>query len=184
MTWGPGGTFFVADAGNHKVRQFSGVNPSSTATTYAGSGAQGYAGDGGMAVAAHLDSPRGLAWVPGLGLLIAEAAGRIRLVQASDDRIFKVAGCAAACGWGEGVPAQAATMWFINDVAADDDGNLFYGGYADDAVRQAEVELLALPARWHSGSGDPDASRGRVGDFYLDTATGISIRRRAFRRGR
>ena len=51
------GNLYIADYGNNLVRM---VGPDGTITTVAGSGAEGYQGDGGPAVKARLYAPRNL----------------------------------------------------------------------------------------------------------------------------
>ena len=63
------GGFLIADAGNHVVRR---VAPDGTISTVAGTGVDGYAGDGGPATDALLDAPDDLATVPDGGYLIAD----------------------------------------------------------------------------------------------------------------
>ena len=45
------GSLYVADTGNHRIRQ---VTPSGIITTVAGTGSYGYSGDGGPATSAQL----------------------------------------------------------------------------------------------------------------------------------
>ena len=52
------GNIFIADARNHRIRQ---ITPDGIITTIAGSGTQGFLGDGGPATAARLSQPDALA---------------------------------------------------------------------------------------------------------------------------
>ncbi|KPJ62653.1 hypothetical protein AMK68_04655, partial [candidate division KD3-62 bacterium DG_56] len=54
---GPDGSVYVADCSHHRIRK---VDPQGVITTVAGTGLQGYSGDGGPATAATLDNPRGV----------------------------------------------------------------------------------------------------------------------------
>ena len=74
----PGGGFVIADTGNDRVR----LVRSGTITTVAGSGAEGFSGDGGPATAAELDQPKAVAVTADGSLLIGDAVNnRIRRVQ-------------------------------------------------------------------------------------------------------
>ena len=52
------GNLYIADDGHHRIRK---VNPSGIITTVAGTGAQGFSGDGGAATSAQLWRPSGVA---------------------------------------------------------------------------------------------------------------------------
>lgn len=76
---GPDGSLFIADTENHVVRCVD--FRSSTILTIAGTGAPGFSGDGGPALAARLRSPYGLAFDPGGSLYIVDTMNnRIRRV--------------------------------------------------------------------------------------------------------
>ena len=74
------GNLFIADQGNHRIRLVDGNT--GLITTVAGNGVAGFAGDGGPATSARLNSPRDVA-VDGAGnLFIAcEDNNRIRRVE-------------------------------------------------------------------------------------------------------
>lgn len=85
----PGGGFLVSDEYNSRVRR---VWPSGRITTVAGTGKEGFAGDGGRAIRAKLDDPVGVAYTPGGGFLIADLGNwRVRRVW-PNGRITTVAG--------------------------------------------------------------------------------------------
>ena len=70
------GNWYVADTGNHRIRK---IAASGIITTVAGTGEPGGNGDGGPALLAQLNAPRGLAFDALRNLLIADSAnGRIR----------------------------------------------------------------------------------------------------------
>jgi hypothetical protein len=74
------GGFLIADTSNQRVRR---VSPGGTITTVAGTGAFGFSGDGGSAIAAQLNFPRGVAATGEGGFLIVDNNNnRIRFVDA------------------------------------------------------------------------------------------------------
>ncbi len=77
---GPDGSLYIADSANHRVRRIA----SGSITTVAGNGTQGFSGDSGVATAAALDTPSGLA-ISTAGLLyIADTHNhRVRVVNTS-----------------------------------------------------------------------------------------------------
>jgi sugar lactone lactonase YvrE len=85
IEFGPDGRLYVADEYNHRVLAF---DPATGATTtIAGTGAPGFSGDGGLATAAALDRPVGLAFDPDGNLYISDMNNsRIRVVYEASKR--------------------------------------------------------------------------------------------------
>jgi DNA-binding beta-propeller fold protein YncE len=72
------GNLYIADLFNHRIRK---VDISGTITTFAGTGIQGYTGDGGPATAAAIDHPLGVAVNPSGEVFIADNSEVIRKVD-------------------------------------------------------------------------------------------------------
>jgi sugar lactone lactonase YvrE len=80
MEIGPDGNLYFADTDNNKVRMID--LTTGVITTVAGTGAEGYSGDGGPAVDAALNRPFGVAFDPNGDLYISDTFnGRIRKVK-------------------------------------------------------------------------------------------------------
>ena len=71
------GTLYIADYGNHRVRQ---VTRDGVIITVAGTGSAGYGGDGGPATAAQLNRPCG----------VVDDAGTLYIVDDYNDRVRQV----------------------------------------------------------------------------------------------
>ena len=85
----PVGNLYVSDAADHRVRR---VTPAGIITTVAGTGVQGFSGDGGPAGAAQLNSPYGLVF-DGTGNLYIADLGNARVRRVTPDgTITTVAG--------------------------------------------------------------------------------------------
>ncbi len=118
----PSGELYIADSGNERIRR---VDPSGTISTMAGTGVPGYSGDGGPAVAAQFDGPRGLAGDGAGNLYVADDNNnRIRRIDPSGV-ITTVAGTGAADFSGDGGPARSAQLNHPRGVAVDGRGNVF-----------------------------------------------------------
>ncbi|MEZ4366949.1 MAG: DUF4215 domain-containing protein [Kofleriaceae bacterium] len=103
-----GGRLFIADTGNHRVRVVD--LGTGVILPLAGTGVEGYGGDGGDAQLATLSEPRGLV-VDGDRLYIADTGNHaIRVVSLSDGSIKALAGDGVAGFSGDGGAAAAARL--------------------------------------------------------------------------
>ena len=68
----------MADTGNHRVRR---IDVSGSIETLAGTGGQGYSGDGGQATLARLDTPLGVA---------VDAVGNVYLADTGNHRVRRI----------------------------------------------------------------------------------------------
>ncbi len=105
-------------------------------STVAGTGTAGFAGDGGAATSAQLNSPLGVAASADGGFLIADASNhRVRRVSPAGT-ISTVAGTATAGFAGDGGPATSAQLNFPVGVAASADGGFLIADNGNDRVRK------------------------------------------------
>jgi hypothetical protein len=111
------GGFLLSDIAADRVRQ---VAPNGTITTVAGTGAQGYSGDGGPAVQAQLSGPAGLAPAPGGGFFVS-VYNYLRRVDAGGI-IAPWAGDGHNGDAGDDGPALIAQLWGSHDIAARPNG--------------------------------------------------------------
>jgi DNA-binding beta-propeller fold protein YncE len=131
------GNLFIADSGNHRIRK---VSPDGTITTVAGSRPEdprngGYAGDGGLALQARLNNPRGIVVDSAGNLFIADIGNdRVRKVS-PDGTITTVAGGGSAEP-GDGGPATTAALHYPWGVTIDGAGNLFIAEFGSHRVRK------------------------------------------------
>ncbi|SNT00370.1 Sugar lactone lactonase YvrE [Granulicella rosea] len=132
------GDLFLADAHNHRVRRVDAV--SGVITTFAGTGAAGSAGDGGLATAATLDLPTALALDGAGNLYIADGRShRIRRVAAATGLIATVAGSGEQGFAGDGGLATAAQFDSPGGLAVDAAGNLFIADSHNQRVRRVDA---------------------------------------------
>ncbi len=116
------GNVFIADSNNFRIRR---VTPDGGISTYAGTGAKGYGGDGDDAYRAVLDFPRTIATDDAGNLFIGDNA-RVRRVS-PEGVITTVAGTGVAGYSGDGGPATAATLDPITGLTVDNLGRLYVG---------------------------------------------------------
>ncbi len=130
------GNFYIAAYNQNRVFK---VSASGTITVVAGSGAQGYGGDGvtGGAGNASLYHPFAVT-VDGTGIVYIADQGNcvVRKVDTAKT-ITTIAGIAGSCGYsGDGGKGTAAQIYFPQGVALDASGNLFIGDSANCVVRK------------------------------------------------
>jgi sugar lactone lactonase YvrE len=119
------GNLYIADSGNGCVRKLS---SNGTLTTVAGTGVQGYSGDGGAAASAQLSYPRGIALDSSGNLYIADFGNnRVRKV-ATNGTITTFAGSGVGDSSGDGGPAANAGL-SPQDIAVDSSGNVLIADF-------------------------------------------------------
>ena len=124
-----GGTVYVGDS-TFRVAAYT---PAGKWIQYAGSGAPGFAGDGGPANAATLNAVNDLAADVNGSLYIADGV-RVRRVG-PDTAIRTVAGDGYMHSVGDGEPATAAQLHQPAAIALDSSGNLFIADAGTQRVR-------------------------------------------------
>ncbi len=130
------GNVYVADTGNHRVRRIAAG--SGVISTVVGDGVERFAGDGGLATAASIDSPNGLA-VDGTGnLYIADTHnGRVREVSVATGIISTVAGNGLGQAFGgDGGAATAAGLALPRGLTIDAAGNIYVADSGNNRVRR------------------------------------------------
>lgn len=127
-----------------------------TIETFAGSGKQGFSGDGGPATLATIDNPFGVVRGPDGAIWFCEYTGqRIRRV-APDGTISTVAGTGQKGYSGDGGPASQATFNLPHEIRFDRDGNLFVVDMANHAVRKIDRKTNVITTI--AGTGKPGYS--------------------------
>ncbi|MBU2008400.1 MAG: hypothetical protein KJ624_00900 [Chloroflexi bacterium] len=109
-----------------------------TMTTFAGTGAGGFAGDGGPATAAQLNTPIGLA-VDSANLYIGDSQNnRVRRVDLATGTITSLAGTGVGGFVGDGGPAAAAQLNFPCGLAVGS-GNLYIAERSNNRIRRVDL---------------------------------------------
>ena len=107
-----------------------------TITTVAGTGVAGHTGDGGPAVAAEINHPRGIAVLPGGGFLVAEPYNNTVRRVGADGTISTVAGTGVPGFSGDGGPATSAALNFVHGVAVMPDGGFVLADFFNNRIRR------------------------------------------------
>ncbi|HEV3334228.1 MAG TPA: hypothetical protein VG096_24750 [Bryobacteraceae bacterium] len=150
--------------------------PAYTISTVAGNGTNGYSGDGGLATAANLSSPCGVA-VDNAGNLYIADNGNSRIRKVSAAVINTVVGSGTAGYSGDGGPATQANISQPCGVAVDSSGNIYFSqsDVPNSAVRKApasgNISTLAGTTNGGGFSGDGGAATGA----QVNGPTGLAL---------
>jgi DNA-binding CsgD family transcriptional regulator/sugar lactone lactonase YvrE len=143
------GTLYIADRHANRVWKFANGHK----TPYAGTGADGFSGEGGAALDAKLSWPTGLALDTQGNLFIADTLNnRIRKVDRLGT-ITTVAGTGVRGDSGDGGPATQARLDLPFDVTVAADGTLVIADTGNHRLREVTAwhEILALAGRHEAG---------------------------------
>lgn len=128
------GALLVCDAGNQRVRRISlGV-----IQTVAGTGAQGFAGDGGAATQAELDTPMGVAVGADGQIYIADTHNARLRVIATNGIIYTFAGTGVMGYAGDGGPATAAELAMPQGVIVTGAGSVLFADSKNQRIRAVD----------------------------------------------
>jgi hypothetical protein len=137
------GNVYIADEGNLRIRK---VNADGIITTFAGNGAGGYQGDGGLAYETSLYYPQSVAVDWAGDVIIADTDNnRIRLVNPAEI-IYTIAGTGAGNFYGNDVLATAADLNQSTGVSVDPSGNIYVSDYNNWLVREISALIVLNPS--------------------------------------
>jgi sugar lactone lactonase YvrE len=163
------GNLFIADTNNHVVRE---VSPSGTITTIAGTGVEGFGGDGGPATSALLDTPSGIAVDASGNVYIADSHNH-RIRKVSGGTITTIAGTGVAGFSGDGATAASAQLALPSGIAVDASGNIYIADTNNHRIREIAggniVTVAGDGEEFYAGDG------GAATSAALDSPTGVAV---------
>jgi len=154
-----------------------------TMTTIAGTGAAGYAGDGGPATKALLNEPAHCSFGPKGEMYIADTGNHCIRMIGKNGRITTVAGCGKKGYSGDGGKATEATFNEPYGVVVDPQSNLYIVDRLNACVRRVDgksgiiTTLAGTGKPGYSGDGGP-ASNAQLREPHglaLDNKNGLLI---------
>jgi len=132
------GNVYIADTFNHRIRRVDAGT--GLISTIAGTGINGFSGDGAAATSAKLNYPYGVAVDGGGNVFIADLSNhRVRRVDAGTGLISTIAGTGVGGFSGDGAAATSAQLYYPYGVAVDGAGNVFIAEYSNRRVRRVDV---------------------------------------------
>jgi hypothetical protein len=139
------GNLYIADTGNNRIRLITAAT--GIITTFAGTTSAGFSGDGGLANAAQLTAPKGIALTPGGLLLIADTGNNVvRAVGLRSGQITTFAGGGTGPFSGDGGPAVVAGLSAPTAVAVDTKNVVYVSDTGNQRVRQIANDLISTLA--------------------------------------
>jgi Big-like domain-containing protein/NHL repeat-containing protein len=169
------GDIYFADTVNHRIRK---IAPDGRISTVAGTGVQGFSGDGGPASAAEFNAPGDVVIDPGGDLFVADSGNyRIRKVANSSGVISTIAGTGESGSSGDGGSALSAQFGQLNGLAVDAQGNLYLADYTNNRVRQIATATHTISNVAGNGIAGLRGDKGPAVNAELQTIYGIAIDR-------
>ena len=165
------GDIYIADFGNNVVRE---VSAGGTITTVAGNGSQGYSGDGGLATAAQLSGPTGLALDSAGNLYIADSGNHVVRMVNSQGNISTYAGNGVLGYAGDGSLAINAQLSTPTGLAFDSSGNLYVSDSGLNVIRLVTPGGLIVTIGGN-GSAGYSGDGGPASQATFNTASGIAL---------
>ncbi|HEY6424868.1 MAG TPA: protein kinase [Pseudonocardiaceae bacterium] len=151
------GNLYVAESTGKRIRK---IDPNGLISTVAGTGDEGFSGDGGPATRAQLGYPTALAVDDSGNLYISDNANqRVRKVDAAGT-ITTVAGNGHPGLAGDGGPAAAAELSYPNGLDLDRAGSLYIADSGNNRIRKMDVggrisTVAGIGIRGFAGDGGP-----------------------------
>jgi uncharacterized protein (TIGR03437 family) len=165
------GNLYIVDRGQNRVRK---VTAAGTISTLAGTGTQGFSGDGGPAASAALAAPESVA---------VDAAGNLYITDTSNSRVRKVtpggqistvAGGGAGIALGDGGPATSAVLLQPTGVAVDSAGNLFIADTSHNRIRKVSLDGT-ISTVVGNGSGGFSGDGGSPTQASINGSRGVAL---------
>lgn len=183
LAFDTGGNLYIADSLNHRVRK---LNTAGTITTFAGTGAAGFSGDGGPATSAKIGTPRGLAVRNGALYITNAGSARYRSVDLTTNIITTYAG--STFGYdGENHALLASQFAGAGSISFDSAGNSFFADLNNGRLRKGTSGRVNTLAGGYLGDGGkataaalvlPEAMTiDQAGNLYIADYTGNRVRK-------
>ena len=155
---------YFVDNGNNRIRK---IDTAGIITTIAGTGSTTYNGDGGAAIAANLNIPKGIAVDTAGNILIADSYNnRIRKID-KYGIISTIAGIGTSGYSGDGGQASAAKLNRPVRIVIDSKGNLYIPDKNSHRIRKIDVTGIITTIAGTGGN-------GYNGDSILATSATLS----------
>ena len=159
------GNLYIADTNNQRIRK---IDSTGTITTIAGTGTNGFGGDGGAAVQAQFNFPTGVAVEP-----LHRIRARIRKID-STGTITTIAGTGTSGFSGDNGPAVQAQFNFPSGVTVDSAGNLYIADRNNHRIRKID-STGTITTIAGTGTGGFAGDGGAADQAQLNRPSGVAV---------
>jgi sugar lactone lactonase YvrE len=147
-----------------------------TISTTAGSGPQGYSGDGNLATSAQLNSPLGIAVDSAGNIYFADNGNSvIRKITVSTGNILTMAGNGSAGYSGDGGQATSAELNGPCSVALDASGNLYIADTSNNVIRMVSASSGVITTVVGNGTGGFGGDGGAATSAELNQPNDVKV---------
>lgn len=165
------GNVYIADASNRRIRK---VAPGGVVTSIAGTGVEGFSGDGGLATSAAIGRPEGLAFDSVGNLYFADSSKeRIRKID-TNGIITTIAGNGIAGFTGDGGQAVGAELGTPLAVAIDAANNVYIADADNNRVRKVTPGGV-ITTFAGNGSGGFSGDGGQATNAAMNIPSGLAF---------
>jgi trimeric autotransporter adhesin len=166
------GTVYIVDPYFQAILR---VAPDGSVTRLAGTGEDGFSGDGGPATEARFRNPSAVLGTASGDVYVSDASnGRIRRIDA-DGNISTFAGTGALARAGDGGPAANAAIGNPNGMALDSSGNFYFSDPFNHVVRRIDGQTGIITTVAGSGTVGFSGDNGPATSARLQRPLGITL---------
>ena len=174
VTLDSGGNIYIVDYSNTRIRRIDAGT--GNIATYAGTGTAGFSGDGGLATAAWLNYPTGIALDSANNLYIADFRNdRVRKVTAVDGKIATCAGTGIAGFSGDGGLATSAQLYGPYNITVDAGNNLYIAEHYNNRIRKVTAIDAKIATIAGNGTAGFSGDGGPATSAQLNTPTDVGL---------
>ena len=171
---GPDGALYFCEIGNHRVRRLD--LKTNLISTVAGSGQKGYAGAGGLALAAAMNEPYEVRFDRGGNMFFAEMQNHVvRRVDARTHVISTVAGTGVAGFSGDGALAVKAQLRQPHSIAFDPQGRLLICDIGNLRIRRVDLGTGTIETWAVTGERKPTPDGAPIAGTPLNGPRAIAV---------
>ncbi|NDD63272.1 MAG: hypothetical protein EBZ36_04740, partial [Acidobacteria bacterium] len=151
------------------------ASPTTLILTVAGTGENGFGGDGGPAAAAKVSRPMRMAFDQAGTLFFADADNNMVRSVAPDGTITTIAGNGESGFGGDGGPARKAALSFPLAVAVDRNGNLYICDNVNSRIRKVNIATGIITTIAGNGTNRSTGDGGLALDAGLNNPQSIDV---------